>query len=73
MSNVGEFFGKYIGIIGVIALMFSAGYVVAPFVGVALPAGYNEITLLILGGFVGKNGGNYVQAGRSTASRIGGR
>ena len=60
MSSVGEFFGKYIGIIGVIAIMFSTGYVVAPFVGVTLPPGYNEITLLIIGGFVGKNGGNIV-------------
>lgn len=72
MSNVGEFFGKYIGIIGIIALMFSAGYVVSPFAGVVLPAGYNEITLLIIGGFVGKNGGNIASRVGSFARKPGG-
>lgn len=58
----GEFFGKYIGVLGVLAFLFAAGYVAAPFAGVLLPEGYTEITMLIVGSYAGKNGSNVLSS-----------
>lgn len=60
--NAGEFFGKYIGILGVLALIFATGYVLAPFMGVMLPDGYTEITMLIVGSYAGKNGSMIIKS-----------
>ena len=72
MSGAGEFFGKYIGILGVITVMLVVGYILAPFVDVVLPPGYTEITLLVVGGYVGKNGTQIAQAARSRVTDPGG-
>lgn len=66
MSNAGEFFGKYIGILGLITVALTVGYIVAPFVDVVLPAGYTEITLLVVGSYAGKNGRNITAAVKRT-------
>lgn len=51
-----ETFGKYIGVQGVLAFLLVAGYIAAPFLDVALPEGYTEIAVLVLGFYFGKNG-----------------
>lgn len=72
MSGAGEFFGKYIGILGVITVLLVVGYIVAPYADVILPPGYTEITLLVVGGYVGKNGIPAAQAARSRVIDPGG-
>ena len=53
---MGEFFGKYIGIVGVLALMFAIAYVIAPFTNTVLPAGFTELLSLFVGFYVARNG-----------------
>ena len=65
MSNGGEFFGKYIGMLGVLAFLFALGYIVAPFADVTLPEGYTQIMLLLVGAYAGKNGSQIVSSARS--------
>ena len=57
---MGEFFGKYIGIVGILALLFAIAYVVAPFTGTVLPSGFTELLSLFVGFYVARNGKNII-------------
>ena len=61
---MGDFFGKYIGIVGILALMFAVAYVIAPFVRVELPEGFRELLSLFIGFYVARNGPKVVSAVR---------
>jgi len=54
-------FNTYFGIQGVIALILIGAYVASIFIPAALPDGFVEIMLIVIGFFFGKNGGAYVQ------------
>lgn len=54
--NAGEFFGKYVGVQGIVAGAMVAGYIAAPYTGAELPAGYTELMSLVLGYYFAKNG-----------------
>lgn len=54
--SAGEFFGKYVGVQGVLAIILVIGYVAAPFAGVTLPPGYSQITTGVIGMGVQKTG-----------------
>lgn len=71
--NAGEFFGKYIGVQGVLSGLFALGYVAAPYAGVELPAGYTEIMTLLIGMYAQRNGSNIINAGKSYATNHGGK
>jgi len=57
-----EGFSKYVGISGVIALMLAGAYVAAIFVPATLPPGFEQVMLLIIGYYFGKNGRNVAGA-----------
>ncbi len=59
MSGFGEFFGKYIGVVGILAIGFGAGFIIAPFADVVLPEGYTELMALCIGFFTARNGPAY--------------
>ncbi len=61
---MGNWFGKYIGVQGVVFFALAAGYIAAPFAGIVLPEGYTEIFTLTTGFYFAKNGGNVVAAAR---------
>jgi hypothetical protein len=61
---MGEFFGKYIGIVGILALLFAIAYVVAPFTNTVLPAGFTELLSLFVGFYVARNGPKVVSGVR---------
>lgn len=64
-----EGFSKYVGVSGVIALMLVGAYVAAIFVPATLPPGYEQVMLLIVGYYFGKNGRNAVDAISSAIRR----
>ena len=51
-----EGFAKFVGIQGLLALGLGAGFIAAPFAGVTLPEGYNELLSLTVGFYFAKNG-----------------
>lgn len=57
-----EGFSKYVGVSGVIALMLVFAYVTSVFVPASLPPGFEQIMLLVVGYYFGKNGRNAVTA-----------
>lgn len=62
--NARETFFKYVGVVGIAAIVFTVGYVVAPFAGVTLPEGYTEGMFLCIGFFTAKNGPAYINKAR---------
>lgn len=60
-----EWFGKYVGIQGVLALMLVLSWIVSPYFGVLLVDGYTEIMFLVLGFYFAKNGANVVAGARN--------
>lgn len=72
MANAGSFFGKYIGVQGVLSIVFAVGYVAAPYAKVELPGGYTEIMTLLIGMYAQRNGSNILNAGRNAVTRSGG-
>jgi len=62
MMTFWEGFAKYVGISGVIAVMLVGGYLAAIFLQVPLPTGFEQIMLLIIGYYFGKNGRNVAMA-----------
>lgn len=63
-----EGFNKYFGIQGVIAVLLILAYILAIFLTVSLPAGFEAIMLIVIGFFFGKNGNAYVQKAKDVAS-----
>jgi len=63
-----EGFSKYLGIQGVIAILLVVAYILAIFLTVDLPAGFEAIMLIVIGFFFGKNGSAYVQKAKDVAS-----
>ncbi len=61
---MGDWFGKYIGIQGVIALLLVIVYVVAALAVIALPTGYTELLSLTIGFYFAKNGVGVIRAAR---------
>lgn len=57
-----EGFNKYVGIQGILALGLGTGFIVAPFLEVTLPQGYNELLSLVVGFYFAKNGVGIVGA-----------
>lgn len=55
-----EGFAKYVGISGVIAIMMVAAYIAAIFIPASIPPGFEQVMLLIVGYYFGKNGRNAV-------------
>jgi hypothetical protein len=62
MSELWEGFAKYVGVSGIIALMLVGAYVASVFVPAQLPPGFEQVMLLVVGYYFGKNGGNIVNA-----------
>jgi len=64
-----EGFAKYVGVSGVIAVMLVFGYLAAIFLQVPLPAGFEQVMLLIIGYYFGKNGRNVAMAAANVVRR----
>jgi hypothetical protein len=62
MTAFWEGFAKYVGVSGVIALMLVGAYVASVFVPAQLPPGFEQVMLLVVGYYFGKNGHNIVNA-----------
>jgi len=62
MISFWEGFAKYVGVSGIIALMLVGAYVAAVFVPAQLPPGFEQVMLLVVGYYFGKNGRNFVNA-----------
>lgn len=56
--NAWEAFGKYVGIQGLLALGLGTGYIYLSVTGGIVPEGYENLLLIILGFYFGKNGNN---------------
>lgn len=69
MSGFWEGFAKYVGVSGVIALMLVGAYVASVFVPAQLPPGFEQVMLLVVGYYFGKNGTNIVNAFASKLRR----
>jgi len=62
MTGFWDDFAKYVGVSGVIALMLVGAYVASVFVPAQLPPGFEQVMLLVVGYYFGKNGHNIVNA-----------
>jgi len=57
-----EGFSKYVGVSGIIALMLVSAYVASIFVPAQLPPGFEQVMLIVIGYYFGKNGANIATA-----------
>jgi len=55
-----ETFFRYVGVVGILAILFGVAYIAAPFAGVELPEGFTEVMFLCIGFFTAKNGPAYL-------------
>ncbi len=62
---MGNWFGTYVGVQGLIALALAGGYIAAPFAAVTLPEGYTELLSLTVGFYFAKNGVPAINRARS--------
>jgi len=61
-QTVGDWFGRYVGVQGIVFLLLTAGYIAAPFMEVTLPDGYTELVTLVTGFYFAKNGTKIVRS-----------